>query len=509
MDSLLEDDRAIQLHQQAHQWAVRAVKVGKLVAAPRGKKPEALAAYEKTVDQAAAKLIARVVLPGEWFLVRWGGTRKGSGTFYTDPRLALPTTRQMLQPLLYLTVEEFNQQNGVVDHDLSAAAAKAITQVPRLPEEILTLKVCDPAMGSGSFLLAALRYLADALYESLHYYDRVPFNGTQVLCRLPDGKETNLMSDRTLPVPPDHPEFESRLKAVFIYGVDIDPLAVEFGRLSLWVETMDRSLSFSFLDHKLKCGNSLVGCWFEQFQDYPVMAWERDGGDKDHDRFVHHFREFVVAKGKKQGQHQRSGDIWNQAIKDMKASVIRSELKDVVSGQLSLFKNLAETPKQTHAQALRTYQETHLAVFDPQEQELTYRQRLEDREEYRKLRQIFDTWCAVWFWSPEHLEIAPTPHNFDRLSPETARIVEQLAEEHQFFHWELEFPDVFQTADNYPPHPLAPSPTKREGEQDVEQFPDSAPLSRSGRGVGGEGKQLTLLPNDTEQLSLFDPPDSE
>lgn len=457
-DALLsDDDQAIQLHQRAHQWAVRAVEVGKLVTAPRSKKPEALAAYEKAVNQAAAKLIARVVLPGEWFLVRWGGTRKGSGTFYTDPRLALPTTRLMLQPLLYLTVEEVNQANGEVNGEaISPSDAKAITQIPRLPEDILKLKVCDPAMGSGSFLLAALRYLADALYESLHYYDRIPLNGTQVLCRLPDGKETNLMSDRTLPVPPDHPEFESRLKAALkrflvewcIYGVDIDPLAVEFARLSLWVETMDRTLSFSFLDHKLKCGNSLVGCWFEQFQDYPVMAWERDGGDKDHDRFVHHFREFVVAKGKKQGQTQKSGDVWNQAIKDMKASVIRSELKEVVSGQLNLFADWTETPKQTHAAALKTYQETHLAVFNPQEQELTYRQKLEDREEYQKLRQVFDTWCAVWFWSPEYLEIAPTPRQFDCLSPETARIVGQLTEQHQFFHWELEFPDVFQVADS-------------------------------------------------------------
>ena len=73
-----------------------------------------------------------------------------------------------------------------------------------------------------------------------------------------------------------------------IYGVDLDPLAVELCRLSLWIETMDRDLPFSFLDHKVKCGNSLVGAWFDQFQHYPVMAWKnREGGDKGHSNGVH------------------------------------------------------------------------------------------------------------------------------------------------------------------------------------------------------------------------------
>jgi hypothetical protein len=109
---------------------------------------------------------------------------------------------------------------------------------------------------------------------------------------------------------PDADDFEERLKARLkryivercIYGVDLDPLAVELARLSLWVETMDRTLPFSFLDHKLKCGNSLVGCWFDRFQDYPAMAWERKGGMKITRNLFTIFREFVVTQGKKQGE---------------------------------------------------------------------------------------------------------------------------------------------------------------------------------------------------------------
>ena len=59
----------------------------------------------------------------------------------------------------------------------------------------------------------------------------------------------------------------------------INALAVELARVSLWVETLDPDLPFSFLDHKIKVGNSLVGCWLDRVEDYPLKAWEREGGD--------------------------------------------------------------------------------------------------------------------------------------------------------------------------------------------------------------------------------------
>ncbi len=238
----VDEDLVRELRERSHQWAVRAVKAGKLIAKPRSKKAEVLAQYEQAVNKAADSLVARIVLPGEWFLIRWGGTRKGSGTFYTRPQLAIPTTRRTLQPLVY----------------------EKESSIPKKPEEILALKVCDPAMGSGSFLVAALRFLTEALYESLHYYGRIEAHGDKTLCRLADGEGTNSLLEETLPVLPDHADFDEKLKGRLkcyiaewcIYGVDIDPLAVELARLSVWVETMDRTLPFSFLNHKLKCGNS-------------------------------------------------------------------------------------------------------------------------------------------------------------------------------------------------------------------------------------------------------------
>ncbi len=224
----------------------------------RGNGAEARPKYEDDVAAAAKNLFSRVVRPGEWYLVRFGNTRKGSGTFYTPKELAGPTVRRTLQPLAY--------------YDGTA----------RKPEEILALKVCDPACGSGSFLISAVRYLTEALFQSLHQHGRIHDAGNHTkLYDLGLRKEDLQATD----------DFDDQLRARLrrhvvercLYGVDLNPLAVELARMSLWIETLDPRLPFGFLDHKLKTGNALVGCWFNRFEDYPAMAWAREGGDKDYE----------------------------------------------------------------------------------------------------------------------------------------------------------------------------------------------------------------------------------
>ena len=117
--------------------------------------------FEDRLQTTAKRLIARVVLPGEWYLVRWGGTRKGSGSFYTRPGLAVPTVQRTLRPLA------FDPPEGA-DHN-----APPQQWIPKPPEDILALKVCDPASGSGTFPLAALRFLTDALYDSVQHHGRI------------------------------------------------------------------------------------------------------------------------------------------------------------------------------------------------------------------------------------------------------------------------------------------------------------------------------------------------
>ena len=280
--------------ERAEAWARRAAKTAGLVRKLRGRDtPERRLAHDREAAARAQKLIARVVLPGEWYLVRWGGTRKGSGSFYTRPGLAVPTVHRTLRPLVY---DPPAGTDGSPD-----TAAPASRWTPKPPERILALTVCDPACGSGTFPLAALRFLTDALYASLQHHGRLQAEGERTLVRLlgiqaDANPEEESLADELIPCRPDEDDFEPRLRAVLrryvvercIYAVDLDPLAVELCRLSLWIETMDRNLPFGFLDHKIKCGNALVGAWFDQFRHYPAMAWKnREGGDRNHTNGVH------------------------------------------------------------------------------------------------------------------------------------------------------------------------------------------------------------------------------
>ena len=439
IDDRFQDDRVAILRDRVHQWAVKAVKVGKLVSKPRSNKGDALAKYEEEVSQLARQLIARIILPMEWFLVRWGGTRKGSGTFYTRPQLAVPTVRRTLEPLVY------ESPLG----DLGELKLKS-------PKDILSLKIGDPACGSASFPVAALRYLTEMLWQSLFVHGWLIEDDRSQMIRVGIPKDAQpewfvqVVQDFPLSLEKGAEEIsKARLKRYVvencIYGVDINPLAVELGRLALWVETMDRSLPFTFLDHKIKCGNALVGCWFDRFQDYPVMAWEREGGDANHTKFVHHFRD---KKGKP------SGDKWTQAIKDLRGNVVKAELKvlleclDPAKASLKFPDfDLPQLPEAIHDQALMVFEQIHAQVNNPWEQEESYRVNIADSEALARLKFAFDSWCAVWFWEGEDLEFAPTPSRFYHPPVETREVIEKLARKYQFFHWELEFPDVF-TSEN-------------------------------------------------------------
>ncbi|MDE0191070.1 MAG: hypothetical protein OXQ90_06905 [Gammaproteobacteria bacterium] len=334
---------------RAETWARRAAQVAGLVRKRRGRDtPERRLAHEQELAQEARRLVARVILPGEWYLVRWGGTRKGSGSFYTRPGLAVPTVQRTLRPLAY-------------DPPVGAAgkpdtSAPPASWTPKAPEQILDLTVCDPACGSGTFPLAALRFLTEALYASLQHHRRIEPDGARSLVRLlgSDGDERpdhERLADELIPCPPDHDDFEPRLKAVLrrhvvercIYAVDLDPLAAELCRLSLWIETMDRTLPFGFLDHKVKCGNSLIGAWFDQFQHYPAMAWKnREGGDKNHFNGVH------FAKGAR-----------TKAIKAFVKDRLKPDLKLFLHGPDLFREDMLQKASTAHDEALAVLAEMH------------------------------------------------------------------------------------------------------------------------------------------------------
>ncbi len=439
-DAGLGDDRFI-TRTRAEEWARHAVVVGKLLAKPRGAlTAQKKQAWDDALGRKARQIVTRVVLPGEWYLVRWGGTRKGSGTFYTRPGLAVPTVHRTLRPLAY---EPPLNPDGQPDLD-----AAAIAWTPRTPEEILALKVCDPACGSGTFPVAALRFLTEALYASLHHHGRISETGDRAIVRLLDRQTgraavgeapEELLGDELLPCRPSDDTFEGRLKAILrrhvvercIYGVDLDPLAVELCRLSLWIETMDRDLPFSFLDHKIKCGNSLVGAWFDTFQHYPVMAWKnREGGDKGHSNGVHFEK-----------------DARTKVIKAFVKATLTPDLLTFLRGRTLFDEDLQERASQAHAGMLTTLSRLHaLPVHAGSERARVYRDEVVGSPGYRALKAAMDLWCACWFWPVDEIAHAPRPTTLTAPSEETRAVATRVASRKRFFHWELEFPDVFNSA---------------------------------------------------------------
>lgn len=140
----------------------------------------------------------------------------------------------------------------IVEHALAPAFERLGPDAT--PDQILELKVCDPAMGSGAFLVEACRAIGARLTKA---WERWPENKPII----PDDE----LDDETL--------HARRLVAQrCLYGVDRNPRAVELGKLSLWLATLARDHEFTFLDHALRCGDSLVGLDLEQIT---AVHWDR------------------------------------------------------------------------------------------------------------------------------------------------------------------------------------------------------------------------------------------
>jgi hypothetical protein len=417
----------------ARRWAREAVLLAGLVG-KQGKR-ESEGEYQTRIEADANRLINRVVSVGEFYLVRAGNTRKGTGTFYTRPQLAVPTVHRTLEPLCYESREVANSRPPI--------------RIPKEPEAILGLKVCDPACGSASFLVAALHYLTDALYHSLCFHRHLDDPAHTKKLTLPYGRpRTNKGAEELVPFPPDDPQrghtFEERIKALLrrhvvercIYGVDINALAVELARVSLWVETLDPELPFSFLDHKIKVGNSLVGCWLDRVLDYPLKAWEREGGDGKDGPRTQRIETFL--KGEKVG-NRRTGD---GRVKREMRQVIESRFR----GVRTLFEDEKTTPESVVAEERTEYERLHdLPVGDPDERERYYREQVEQSPSLTTLKRAMDEWCAVWFWPSDEksLSLVPTPRTYHENAAVRSTVIERLAADVKFFHWELAFPDVF------------------------------------------------------------------
>ena len=196
-----------------------------------------------------------VVLPGSVYVTA-GTTRRSTGTHYTPPSLTEPIVQHTLEPLVYGGPAE-----GLLQEQWQLKS----------PKEILNLKVCDMTMGSGAFLVQACRYLSERLAESWENEEKQ--HPKEFLVTPEGGFSQGSPSERL--IPQDAAERLAIARRIVadrcLYGVDINPMAVEMAKLSMWLITLDAKRPFTFLDHAFKCGDSLLGLSsFKQLEDFSL-----------------------------------------------------------------------------------------------------------------------------------------------------------------------------------------------------------------------------------------------
>ena len=285
--------------------------------------------------------------------------RKTTGSFYTPRALTEYLVRQTLAPLV-------------------AGAS---------PERILSLRVLDAAMGSGAFLVAACRYLTSAYEAAL----------------VADGQSPADFSDA------DRAAFRRTIAQRCLFGVDINPTAVQLARLSLWLATLAADRPLTFLDHHLRAGNSLAGASIAD-----VMR-------------------------------RRPGRTPFRSIQSS-LPLFPSDLLEAALEETSRLRTaIAKEPGDTIEQ-VRSKERALARLHDPQAKLAPW-------------TTAADVWCAAWFdeesgsaLAKAFTALADRILRGDRSLPETVaapllRRARETAARERFFHWTLEFPEVFETAD--------------------------------------------------------------
>ncbi|MFH2122755.1 MAG: N-6 DNA methylase [Pseudomonadota bacterium] len=182
-----------------------------------------------------------IVYRAQSFAVTLGADRRETGTHYTPKSLTESIVETTLEPVAYAGLAEGRSRD---DWQLKSSA------------ELLELKICDPAMGSGAFLVQVCRWLSEHIVEAwgkeaaqgkFITVDGLTLDAAGSADPMPDSLDERLLIARRL------------VAEKCLYGVDLNPLAVELAKLSIWLITLAKGRPFGFLDHNLRSGDSLLG----------------------------------------------------------------------------------------------------------------------------------------------------------------------------------------------------------------------------------------------------------
>ncbi|MFF7216658.1 Eco57I restriction-modification methylase domain-containing protein [Streptomyces sp. NPDC008238] len=316
---------------------------------------------------------------------RIGNDRKKTGSYYTPSALTETLLDSTLNPVIDDAFKRGEQR---------ASAESRPDLADTIVEELLSLTVCDPACGSGHFLVAAARRIAK---------------------RIAAVRERN-------PEPPVEAVRHALHEVVArcVYGVDLNPLAVELAKVSLWLEAMEPGRPLGFLDSHIKHGNGLIGATPTLMRNgIPDKAFRKAEGDDE---------------------------VWARSL------LARNALER--EGQGGLFEVETET-KVANASFARGLQRITAApdgsLTDVRRKEAAYRD-WSTSADYRRALHLANAWCAAFVWV-KHEDAPPAiTHKVfrgledpegDAAPQSTHDEIKRLCDQYAFFHWHLEFPEIF------------------------------------------------------------------
>jgi hypothetical protein len=434
------------------------------------------------------------VIPKGRFVYRLNGRdRKNSASYYTPEVLTQCTVKYTLKGIL----DRIREEQAIVDGKVTGTNGA---------DELLKLKILEPAMGAAAFHNEVINQLAVSYLEL---------------------KEAEELSDgRPRITPGVYKDELQKVKAYIaannVYGVDLNPTAIELGKLSLWLNCMHKNMETPFFAHRLGAGNAVVGAWLKVYsasdcnEEFPKLAsgavstrpiakewwekapkrvtWNKDSIKRKEDQIYHFLlpdANMVPSYGIKLLKNELTdaeNDGYRKWRSEFKTPLTITEINRLkkISGVIDylLLEHYTQQNKviEDTASTYLVYgqQAPQISIKGYDEKEMLAESRKNRAAPYYKLKMVMDYWCSLWFWDVRNVRLLPTRTEWynevesilqidsNELSlgdssdeikkqirkstfqttlfdnSERLEIIEQLATQHRYFHTEIEFIEVFK-----------------------------------------------------------------
>jgi len=327
---------------------------------------------DRGVKKGASARLLRRIEPGQFNFVP-GSARKGTGSYYTVTPIVQDLVRHALGPLV---------------EGKSAAG-------------IESLRVLDPATGSAHFLVGAMRFLGQALHRAYcdEFGDKAPanFRGNWDTHWQASDEEARVMGSEA------RAWSKRRIAERCLFGVDLNRMAVNLARVSLWIESLAGDRPLTYFEHHIRRGNSILGTWLERLPQPPIPSLGKPLPTGQADLFIGQTEKLIQEAAQKRALIDIAGD--EEAVEP-------------------------ESIEELHYKA----------------------DRLEEAEAIlRGARLLFDLRAAsafapkIWSDFPALCQLVGDPEALERRAEESRwwEDFKAVRERERFFHWELEFPEIF------------------------------------------------------------------